>query len=158
MRLPVKSLILPICLILIGAGSILWCLYDHNKYQDSYSWSEARGKLTDFGNLGSNNLKYEYRVNGKKYISHRLTYYAQHNLPTLNTIFKQTDLDSDDFLTVFYNPNDPSESILVKGHLAISKDYIYTPQIIFGLIFLLLGSYFTRRAFLRSQFFDAQMT
>jgi len=152
----IKTLFIPSLLIVIGGGSILWSIYDYNRYWNSHDWPEtkAKGKIIDFGSFNFPQITYSYESKGERFTSKKIAYYPIDGMSSLNAINTYSKIEEDDKITVYLNPDDPSESILIKGHQDFSFQQRYGPQVILGAMLFLLGLYFVRRRIKRKAFFQ----
>lgn len=114
-----------------GAGFALFSIYmlkhalhNHKRALESNHWPTVRGKIVDVRLWGKRNIggqmkdadhldvKYEYEVQGTVHTGTSVTFYTLHYPET--TDFAQNH-PSNSEITVYYNPRDAAESVLVCG-------------------------------------------
>ncbi len=117
---------------LIALGFLLFCAYmlyysliNHRNAKASNDWASVPGKLTELQLWGkrkingemvdSENLRiqYQYEVNGKTFTSKRVAFYKLHYPETVD-FAKHYPQGS--HVWVFYNPQNPAESVILPGH------------------------------------------
>ena len=126
--------------LIISAFGIIYL----NQVKSTQGWKIAKGNIIDLGideipNAGKDNpisfypdIKYEYSYEGQTYFNQSIGYYSKLTPGVPDGVFAGTESEVQDFLKgyslnsiidVYINPNNPSESIIVKNiHL---RDFIY---------------------------------
>lgn len=79
-------------------------------------------------------VTYQYRVNGKDYISSNVVYSGQSSYNAFDTKTILADMSPNSVIQIYYNPSNPSEAYIYNGKTS------YT-SIIMGVILLLLAAY-----------------
>lgn len=116
---------------LVALGFLLFCIYmlrhaliNHRSAKASNDWPSVTGALTELQLWGkrringdmvdSENLsvQYQYEVNGKKFAGRRVAFYTLHYPETVD-FAKHYPQGSR--VSVFYNPQNPAESVIVPG-------------------------------------------
>lgn len=142
--------------IAIGVVIILFLTFISVNAAQSKSWLKTSGVLLNKGtrlhiskDIQANvvtwksvhiDIEYEYEVEGKKYISKRATFSDMVNKPmsSLDSLINQ--YLTENSITVYYNPNKHSDSVLFPG----VKIWNFTPMIT-GLAFIFGGLFFLIR-------------
>jgi len=118
------------------------------KYEPSKQWSSTTGKVKDHENIqflpGRQRdlfIEYQYDVDGKKHTGSKIALYT---LSRDEAKKLEEQLSIQNKVTVYYNPKEPVESLLIVGG---RKDKPYSDLIlaIIGLligILIILGGYF----------------
>ena len=116
---------------LIALGFLLFCIYmlrhalkNHRSAKASNDWPSVTGALTELQLWGkrringemvdSENLivQYQYEVNGKKFVGRRVAFYTLHYPETVDFAKRYPQGSR---VSVFYNPQNPAESVIVPG-------------------------------------------
>lgn len=116
---------------LVALGFLLFCIYmlrhaliNHRSAKASNDWPSVTGALTELQLWGkrringemvdSENLsvQYQYELNGKKFAGRRVAFYTLHYPETVD--FAKC-YPQGSRVSVFYNPQNPAESVIVPG-------------------------------------------
>lgn len=142
MNLP---LIVGIVFTLFGVYLIIHAVRNHRRAKQSESWPKVSGKLLNVELWGKRNIggemkdaeklsvKYEYTLKGKVHESSTVAFYTLMFPET--TQFAENN-SPDQSVDVYYNPADPSESVLIPGHRKGNKRY---SDLILAMLAVLIG-------------------
>lgn len=116
---------------LVAVGFLLFCIYmlrhaliNHRNARASNDWAFVTGALTELRLWGkrringemvdSENLsvQYQYEVNGKNFTGSRAAFYTLHYPETIDFAERYPQGSR---VSVFYNPQNPAESVIVPG-------------------------------------------
>ena len=132
-------------LLLGGVGSYL--IYDSNrnmaKAAASESWQATQGKIlqSDFSVRGLGRKRratvtvgFRYNVGGKSYTGNRLSFEKQDSFRPRNAEALLKPYPKGSNCMVYYNPNNPSDSVLIKGARSANNANLFA-----GVFFLIAG-------------------
>ena len=133
------SLIAGLGFAILGAYFLRHALHGYRKALASHNWPSARGELVEVRLWGTRrvngemraaknlSVQYEYEVNEKSHSGTALAFYTLVYPATYD--FAQTHPEKSS-VDVVYNPQDPSESVLIPG---LNKEKPYSDLILAGL-------------------------
>ena len=116
---------------LVAVGFLLFCIYmlrhaliNHRNAKASNDWVSVTGKLTELQLWGKRRIngemvnsenvsvQYQYEVNGKTFTGRRAAFYTLHYPETVDFAKRYP---HGAVVPVFYNPQNPAESVIVPG-------------------------------------------
>ncbi|MCP9291970.1 DUF3592 domain-containing protein [Gracilimonas sediminicola] len=130
---------------LLGIYLLIYALRNHKKALASQNWPKVSGKLVSINLWGKRNIdgqmidadklsvKYDYSVHDKVYAGTVVAFYT---LMYPETTEFAEDHTTDSPVDVYYNPAEPSESVLIPGHRKGSKRY---SDLILAILAVLIG-------------------
>jgi hypothetical protein len=130
-------LLVGLLLVAISAAIALWTQYNRKVARLEHSWSRTSGTVLyaslSLGGGFDIDMAYEYRVEGKRYVSTVLR--SQATTWLLPTVPRErlNALQAGTSVEVFVNPSDPSEAVIEPGG---DPKYVRMMFFIAGLAFL----------------------
>lgn len=116
---------------LVALGFLLFCIYmlrhaliNRRNAKASNDWVSTNGKITELQLWGKRrvdgemvdcenlSVKYQYEVNGTMFIGNRAAFYTLHYPETVDFAKRYP---QGAVVPVFYNPQNPAESVIVPG-------------------------------------------
>lgn len=116
---------------LVALGFLLFCIYmlrhaliNHRNAKASHDWISTNGKIAELQLWGKRrvdgkmvdcenlSIKYQYDVNGKAFTGNRSAFYTLHYPETVDFSKRYPQGAA---VPVFYNPQNPAESVIVPG-------------------------------------------
>lgn len=119
--------------IIENAGTILDSSLETARY--SYSYSVILYSSSYDQTVYRNRIAFSYNVNGKEYISHKISYYEPWNTNPIETKIEDKILKIGSKVDIRVNPNNPYEAYVYN------KPYTTYSRLIIGIILIIIGIY-----------------
>lgn len=146
--------IIALAFLLVGTGTAVFFLLKIKKAMASRAWPSVSGELESSGlrkvvynGVDGDSIsdqasalvvdfRYRYTVNGDSFVGSRVTFSDSVNKATSSLKRLQSRYQGKEAISVYYNPENPAESVLLPG----ATFYNFTPLITSGL-FVLAATY-----------------
>jgi hypothetical protein len=140
-------------LLLFSLTMLRYALNNNSKAKASNNWATTNGKLTKLQLWGKRrvdgemvdsenvSIKYQYEVNGKTFTGNRTAFYTLHYPETVGFAERYPQGST---VSVFYNPTNPAESVIVPGlHPQKPNGEIWLASIIVVVSLVVIAGIFT---------------
>lgn len=140
-------------LLLFSLAMLRYALNNYSKAKASNNWETTTGKLTKLQLWGKRrvdgemvdsenvSVKYQYDVNGKTFTGSRTAFYTLHYPETVDFAKRYPQGST---VPVFYNPQNPVESVIVPGlHLQKPNGEIWLASIVIAVSLAVIVGIFT---------------